>query len=142
VMFSTLTSRGASATLDALALGASDYVTKPANVGSVMEGMQQIREVLLPKLKALCPDPTVRGQRTSTPLNPRPTSATRAVLASRPRRIDLVAIGVSTGGPNALAELLRKLPADFPVPIVVVQHMPPVFTRHLASRLDEQCALR
>jgi two-component system chemotaxis response regulator CheB len=56
-------------------------------------------------------------------------------------RIDLVAVGVSTGGPNALAELLPALPAGFPVPIVVVQHMPPVFTRMLANRLDGRCAV-
>ena len=66
IMFSTLTERGAASTLDALALGATDYVTKPANVGSVSTGMQRIREELIPKIKALCgrpPAPAARGAR-------------------------------------------------------------------------------
>src|SRR3954451_19196034 len=61
IMFSTLTERGASATLDALSLGASDYVTKPANVGSVQESMNRVREQLIPKIKALCGVSTLRS---------------------------------------------------------------------------------
>ncbi len=58
--------------------------------------------------------------------------------ATKSNRIDIVAIGSSTGGPNALASILPMLPADFPVPIVMVQHMPPIFTKHLADRLGQQ----
>ncbi|MBA4070837.1 MAG: chemotaxis response regulator protein-glutamate methylesterase [Gemmatimonas sp.] len=142
IMFSTLTERGGSATLEALALGATDYVTKPANVGSVAAAQQRIRDELIPKIKALC------GRRvglvlprlvaTGTPVTLASARAARAAvrpIAPPDQRIDIVAIGVSTGGPNALATILPKLPRDFPVPIVIVQHMPPVFTRLLADRL-------
>lgn len=144
VMFSTLTEKGAAATLDALTLGASDYVAKPANVGSVTTAMERVRADLVPKLKALC-------HRTPAPVRARASAAPGAATVTslrpaeprraRSARVDLVAIGSSTGGPNALGEVLGTLPADLPVPVVVVQHMPPVFTRLLAERLDEQCAV-
>jgi len=139
IMFSTLTQRGATATLDALALGANDYVTKPANVGSVAVAMQRIREQLIPRVKLLCG----RGPA------PAPAAAPRPALhppVSRPLsptgRVEAVLIGVSTGGPNALAEVIPSLPADLPVPVLIVQHMPPIFTRLLAERLDAQSAVR
>ncbi|HVI10890.1 MAG TPA: chemotaxis response regulator protein-glutamate methylesterase [Candidatus Binatia bacterium] len=127
IMFSTLTERGASATLDALALGASDYATKPSNTGSPEVAIAAIRNELLPKIKALCGRVHIR------PI-PRAVPRFAAAQALR-RRVEIVAIGVSTGGPNALAEVLPRIPADFPVPIVLVQHMPPIFTRMLAERL-------
>ena len=141
IMFSTLTERGASATLDALALGANDYVTKPANVGSVVAATQSIRDELIPKIKAFCSEvtgvakaatavqPSIAGRRAAIP------SVTRPQVARPTQRVDIVAIGVSTGGPNALAKLLPGLPANFPVPVVIVQHMPPIFTKYLAQRL-------
>lgn len=134
IMFSTLTQRGASTTLDALTLGASDYVTKPANVGSVAAAQQSLREQLIPKIKALCNKPSASIPK----LVPHRTDSVRTQVRSvTPASvIDIVAVGVSTGGPNALADLLKRLPADFPVPIVIVQHMPPVFTRLLADRLS------
>ncbi len=137
VMFSTLTERAASATLEALALGANDYVTKPANVGSVQAGMDSIRAQMVPKIKALC---AARLQRpVSAPLQRPPAATAAASRADGP--LDVLAIGCSTGGPDALAELLPRLPADFPLPVVVVQHMPPVFTKLFAQRLDARCAL-
>jgi two-component system chemotaxis response regulator CheB len=132
VMFSTLTERGASATLDALAAGASDYVTKPSNVGSFAESQNNIREQLIPKLKALTG--TRRTAVAAVPPPPRRPAAPR----SRTGPFGVLAIGCSTGGPDALATVLPALPADLPVPVVVVQHMPPVFTRLLAARLDGQ----
>ena len=139
IMFSTLTERGAAATLEALARGATDYVTKPANVGSVTLAQARIREELIPRIKALCAQVLPKPAVPVAP--PRPvTSAPKLPLVpprvGLPQRIDVVAIGVSTGGPNALAEVLPRLPGDFPVPIVIVQHMPPVFTRFLADRLS------
>jgi len=137
IMFSTLTERGASATLDALALGANDYVTKPANVGSVNAAMQRIREDLVPKIKGLCRRPTVPA--TKPLLRP---SLPATASTTGPSRIDVVAIGVSTGGPNALAAMLPGLAAQFPVPVVIVQHMPPLFTRLLAERISTLPGLR
>lgn len=135
VMFSTLTERGSSATMDALSLGASDYVTKPANVGSVIEGMGRIREELIPKIKALCGR---RGSAGADPVaqpRPEPRFPRGARSSGVAGGVDILAIGVSTGGPNALAELMPALGKNFPVPVVIVQHMPPLFTRLLAERL-------
>jgi two-component system, chemotaxis family, protein-glutamate methylesterase/glutaminase len=136
IMFSTLTQRGAMATLDALALGARDYVTKPANVGSVTTGIERIRDELIPKIKALCGLPEM--PKASVPMPQRDVFRASQVSST----IDVVAIGTSTGGPNALTAVLPQLPADFPVPVVVVQHMPPTFTKFLADRLDASCPLR
>lgn len=137
IMFSTLTQRGAAATLDALALGASDYVTKPSGSGDPARALEAVRAELIPKIKALCARNGVgEGGRTVAPIV-RP-GARRAPQT----RVDVVAIGVSTGGPNALARLLPALPATLPVPVLIVQHMPPMFTRILAERLDATSALR
>jgi len=138
IMFSTLTERGAASTLDALTHGASDYVTKPANVGSVATALQRVREQLIPKIKALCP----RRAPEPIPLRPRTVapvkggSARPVPPAPAKRAIEVLAIGASTGGPNALAALMAALPAELPVPVVVVQHMPPMFTKLLADRLS------
>jgi two-component system, chemotaxis family, protein-glutamate methylesterase/glutaminase len=141
IMFSTLTERGAATTLEALALGASDYVTKPSNTGSLSVTLERIKQDLIPKIKALCTRSTgVKPQARTIPskipaLTPTPPS--RSLSA-----IEILAIGTSTGGPNALAEVLPSLPRDFPVPVVIVQHMPPLFTRLLADRLNKQAAIR
>jgi two-component system, chemotaxis family, protein-glutamate methylesterase/glutaminase len=135
IIFSALTERGAAAALEALARGAADVVTKPANMGKPSEAVFRVREELLPRVRALgahrVHPPTLS---LPPPLAPRP--------AALPAQIDVVAIGCSTGGPNALAELLAALPATFPVPIAIVQHMPPIFTRLLAERLTKGSALK
>lgn len=145
IMFSTLTERGAVATLDALARGATDYVAKPANVGSVAAGMESVRSQLLPKIKALCPFnqpiPGTTRPAASAPHSAAERSAAPLPVHRLPQRIEVVVIGSSTGGPQALTVVLEKLPAGFPVPIVIVQHMPPVFTKHLAARLNQICSL-
>ena len=126
-MFSTLTSRGGAATLDALsAAGASDYVCKPANVGSVTTAMARIREELIPKVKALCGRPAAAATPALAVAGPR-----RGPRPWRPGRpIEAVVVGVSTGGPNALAEVMPDaLGRRWAVPILIVQHMPPVFTQ-------------
>ena len=137
IMFSTLTQRGAAATLDALSFGANDYVTKPANVGSAHKAIEQIRTELIPKIKMFCAK--AAGLEFSSAPRPAPTAKPQAMPTPAPfhppGRVDVVAIGVSTGGPNALSELVPEFPADFPVPIVIVQHMPPLFTKLLAERL-------
>jgi two-component system, chemotaxis family, protein-glutamate methylesterase/glutaminase len=142
IMFSTLTERGATATIDALSLGASDYVTKPANVGKVGEGIAKVRDDLIPKIKALCGRAVPVVARPVARPAPRPAFAPRPLLRMAAARVEIVAIGTSTGGPNALAELLPKLPADLPVPVLIVQHMPPVFTKLLADRLSAKSSLQ
>jgi len=139
VMFSTLTDRGASATLDALSAGANDYVTKPANVGSVGQSMDSVRQQLIPKIKALTGRPVHLGTAPAAPVAPPRPAAPRTGPGKKPA---VLVIGSSTGGPEALARLLPQLPATLPVPVLLVQHMPPVFTRQFAQRLDRLCALR
>jgi two-component system, chemotaxis family, protein-glutamate methylesterase/glutaminase len=127
IMFSTLTERGASITLEALSLGASDYVTKPTNSESLADSMEYVRRDLAEKILTL----SSRGKR--------PAMSRSLPVPARSaggQRIDVLAIGVSTGGPNALATVIPELPADLPVPVVIVQHMPPLFTRLLADRLS------
>lgn len=131
IMFSRLTERGATATLDALARGASDYVSKPSGAGSLDLARERVRAELVPKIRVLC----ARGR--AVP-QPRPAVA---VAPSQQARIDIVAIGSSTGGPNALVELIPGIPESFPVPIVIVQHMPPLFTRLMAERMRSQANL-
>ncbi len=146
IMFSTRTERGAAITIDALMFGANDYVTKPANVGSVTAAMAQVREQLIPKVKALCGRaPIERSSAARSSAERIPTARSVVTASGRPsspaHRIDVVAIGVSTGGPKALTELFMALPAHLPVPIVVVQHLPANFSRLLAERLDSLVAI-
>jgi len=130
LVFGSLAEGGAAAILDALSRGASDYVTKPSNLEIELSA---VREELLRKIKSLC---------TALAAQPR-RSPTTAPVSGRPQpRIDVVAIGTSTGGPNALAGLIPQLPPDFRVPILIVQHMPPMFTRLLADRLNALSCLR
>jgi len=135
IMFSTLTQKGAVATLEALSLGASDYVTKPANVGSVTEAMERLERELIPKIKVLCRHLCVADPVCESPGLRQPPLVTLPLIPAKPGPIEIVCLGTSTGGPNALAEVFANLPADFPVPMVIVQHMPPLFTAMLAERL-------
>jgi two-component system chemotaxis response regulator CheB len=134
IMYSTLTHRGAAATLDALALGANDYVTKPAGQESPEAARRRIGADLIPRIKALCrrdaaTEASEERQRARAPV---PAAAR---IARPPTRLDLLVIGTSTGGPNALAQVVPALPAGFPAPVLIVQHMPAVFTAMLAERL-------
>ncbi len=138
IMFSALTERGAVATLDALALGATDYFTKPTTVGGLDESLEVIRQQLIPEIKALCLRPATKPPATA----PASTQKSAQRPQAGPVPVEIVAIGTSTGGPNALSEVFSGLPADFPVPIVIVQHMPPMFTRMLAERLSSQSSIR
>jgi two-component system chemotaxis response regulator CheB len=140
IMFSTLTERGAAVTLEALTLGADDYVTKASNEGSLDRSMTRLREELVPKIKQFF--------HMSAQFAAVHTSASARVTVPPPvwrgagLRPKVVAIGVSTGGPTALGAILPELPGEFPLPVLVVQHMPPLFTRLLAERLHSSCRLR
>jgi two-component system chemotaxis response regulator CheB len=133
IMLSGLTEDGAKLTIEALAMGAADYVTKPSGIGNNAASVAQVRDELLRKIRALG---EVKLRR------PPGYHAKEGEDDSVDRsRLEAVIIGVSTGGPNALVRLLPELPADFPVPVLVVQHMPPLFTKFLAERLEKICPL-
>ncbi len=130
VMFSTLTERGAAVTLEALAAGANDYLPKPVAAAGLEAMREQLFVDLTTRIEALC-------RRTPAPAAPvAPPPPVVAPRGPRTRPVELVVIGSSTGGPNALTLLFSQLPEDLPVPVVVVQHMPPTFTMMLAKSID------
>jgi two-component system chemotaxis response regulator CheB len=139
IMLSALTERGAAVTLEALTLGADDYVAKASNEGSIDRSMIRLREELVPKVKQFfhLPEQNGGGDRAATDRTP----AGPPVWQSMKAPPKVVVIGVSTGGPAALGAILPQLPAGFPLPILLVQHMPPLFTRLLAERLHATCRL-
>jgi len=145
IMFSTLTERGAAKTLEALTLGADDYVAKGSHQASLDGSIDRLREEMVPKIRQFfrLPDQhPITPQRESIS-TPAPAAPGRPVffapaIKTRPK---VVVIGVSTGGPTALGEILPMLPASFPLPVLIVQHMPPLFTRLLAERLNASCKL-
>jgi two-component system chemotaxis response regulator CheB len=145
IMVSALTRDGAETTLRALELGAVDFIPKP---DSSLIDIVNVQRELVEKVKHFGSRRAyLRAVRETTrirreQLGDRPQAAPAATPPPRPRaavragHFTCVAIGTSTGGPVALSQILPKLPATFPIPIVVVQHMPPGFTRPLAERLD------
>ena len=137
IMFSTLTERGAAVTLEALALGATDYVTKPSNLDGAAT-LEAILRELIPKIRALCRLPGALSVLPVKPgLSPLPLFSPQRLFS--PAKI--VVIGVSTGGPDALARVLPHLPANLSAPVLIAQHMPPIFTNMLAARLSAKSEL-
>jgi two-component system chemotaxis response regulator CheB len=142
IMFSVLTERGCVDTLEALSLGASDYVAKPASSGGREAAQQRIREDLLPRIKSLCRLNAPGPSTAAAPVARRPVSYPLGAIAKGgDAEVRAIAMALSTGGPSALAEVLGQLPPSFPAPIVIVQHMPQSFTRFLADRLKQQLQL-
>jgi len=131
IMVSNLTLRGAAVTVESLFLGASDYVTKATRSSSPEDAKRYLRSQLVPKIRALVP-----GDPSSLRQVQRQTTRSSARSRRSPTAVEAVVIGASTGGPNALASVIQALPADFPVPVMIVQHMPENFTTFLAQRLD------
>ena len=156
IMCSSLTRRGARVTIEALAAGAVDYVTKPAGQNGPAEAIQTLSQDLIPKIRALTgvaqaqPVTTLLPFLTVAGAPPFPRSLTQRAADGLPHPTPppasaqpaLVVIGVSTGGPAALDVLLPALPAVFPLPVLIVQHMPDLFTQLLAERLNQTCRLR
>jgi two-component system chemotaxis response regulator CheB len=145
IMFSTLTERGAGITLQALALGADEYVAKVSNEGSLDESMVRLRDDMIPKIKqffrSVGPSPAAAQAGTNHVQAAAPAQPLKPIAQAMKVRPKAVVVGISTGGPAALAAILPSFPSSFPLPILVVQHMPPLFTRLLAERLNEGCDL-
>jgi two-component system chemotaxis response regulator CheB len=139
IMLSAHTKSGAAATISALRLGAFDFIAKPST-GGLDESLAELRRSLVPKVEAFHQQLLLRqSEVAAAPVPAAPAPASRSAPAQPPR---VLAIGVSTGGPAALAALLPALPAKLRVPIVLVQHMPPLFTESLARDLDEKSKLK
>jgi two-component system, chemotaxis family, protein-glutamate methylesterase/glutaminase len=134
IIVSALSTEGATATFKALALGAFDFVAKPRDAASVH--MDEIGQDLILKIKA-----AAKSKVPSTPVLDLPDRPPNKIARTRREPTKIIAIGISTGGPNALQYLLAKLPGDFAGTIVVVQHMPQGFTGMFANRLNECCAI-
>ncbi len=143
IMFSSLTEKSALATFEALQLGALDYVTKPG--GTISLSVDTIRRELVEKVRAAAKAGIKKGapQRMIRQRDGNPEQQQHPTVASRHavNRKGLVIVGVSTGGPRTLEEILPQLPSDFPWPILVAQHMPASFTSPFADRLNDLCPL-
>ncbi|MGC9158944.1 MAG: protein-glutamate methylesterase/protein-glutamine glutaminase [Terracidiphilus sp.] len=144
IMCSSFTKRGAKVTIEALASGASDYMAKPAGQSGRDAALQALAQDLLPKIHALVspspalPMPPVVPAAARIPVLLPPPPKAQTILSTP----TVLAIGVSTGGPAALDLLLPGLPATFPLPVLIVQHMPELFTRLFAERLNGRCPLQ
>jgi two-component system chemotaxis response regulator CheB len=148
VMVSSLTEKGALATFEALALGAVDYVAKPG--GTISLSIDEIKAELVAKVRAAAraKPKTSKGKSLTERLRAqreeaKPAKPAKPAFVRRgPAEADgLVIIGVSTGGPSTLEEILPRLPADYPFPVIVAQHMPAAFTAPFAHRMDQLCEL-
>jgi two-component system chemotaxis response regulator CheB len=149
IMCSSLTQRGAQVTIEALACGAADYVTKPSGQSDREIATLELARELIPKIRALTsrtrkPEPAPATGIPQTGIGPVPVVRKSSIFT--PQQItstpSIITIGVSTGGPAALDVLLPELPEHYPLPVLIVQHMPELFTRLLAQRLNGHCRLR
>ncbi len=149
VMLSTLTQQGSEMTIKALELGAFDFVPKPSD-GKMAENMKKVKDAILPiiggfkrrKLTQL----KIRERIQKKPVQPKTTVPKRPLSSVKKKSVitaksEIVGIGISTGGPNALTKMIPMLPADFKAPILIVQHMPPLFTASLANSLNNKSKL-
>lgn len=138
IMCSSLTRIGGVITLEALSRGADDYISKPDNCQDAYQTMETLTRELVPRIKAI-----VQKRRKIPDYSKSTSDIIVPNLGHRStNKLEVVVIGTSTGGPNALTEVIPKLPENFPVPIVIVQHMPPLFTKLLADRLASKSKLK
>ena len=150
IMLSSLTRKGGDMTMKALELGAFDFIPKPEG-GSMAENQAFIKNALIPKVKAYARRLSIKrlskgGLRTPTNKVTHPPSITTVGPKTAPAKqrhlpSTIITIGISTGGPNALTRMLPMLTSPIGVPIVIVQHMPPLFTKSLADSLNNKCSL-
>jgi two-component system, chemotaxis family, protein-glutamate methylesterase/glutaminase len=154
IVLSTLTHKGGELTMEALDLGAFDFLTKPETT-SMEESRNQIKNSLLSMLKAYSRRQEIKNildgkityfkEKKETAEKEPAASVVRrmnALAVKKERRAEIVGIGVSTGGPKALSQMMPKIPSDINVPILIVQHMPPIFTQSLAKSLNTKCSIK
>jgi len=152
VMLSTLTHEGGEMTMKALELGAFEFILKPQE-GSMAENAEALKKTIIPILKAFARRNEIKhllkgkiSTKEGSHEDKRFSESNQVVrrmhgVLSRIRqKSEIVAIGISTGGPKALAQMMPSLPSNLDVPILIVQHMPPIFTTSLAKSLDSKCA--
>ena len=137
ILVSGISESAAETTLKALSLGAFDFICKP-HESSVEESAAALREQLLPRIHALR---SLDQTQHESPQDAEQSTGRAAAKDDCPHAPEAIAIGVSTGGPSALEQVLPRLPGALPVPILIVQHMPPVFTKSLAESLDAKSNL-
>lgn len=150
LMFSSLTHEGARVTLDALDAGAVDYL--PKNFEDISRNPEKVKQLLCEKVHTIARSnrrysafsPAAAVAPAPAPAAPAAGGRSETAAAAKPKRKNyrLVAIGTSTGGPVALQRVLTQLPANFPAPLVLIQHMPAAFTKAFAERLDKLCKIR
>ena len=148
IMLSTLTQKGGEMTMKALELGAFDFIPKPQS-GSMAENREAIKKTIAPMLTAFARRREMkillRGRNPVSGTGMQKTGVSNVVRhmssITGPKRgkSEIVTIGISTGGPNALSQMMPKLPGNLNVPVLIVQHMPPVFTQSLANSLNSKC---
>jgi two-component system, chemotaxis family, protein-glutamate methylesterase/glutaminase len=144
VMVSSLTEKGALATFEAMNLGAVDYLVKPG--GTISLSLDTIRDSMISKVRTAAKS---RLKPSRNPAAPAVERVKKPVVTARPASVarsastdGIVVVGVSTGGPRTLEQILTKLPATFPCPVLVAQHMPASFTLSFATRLNDLCAMQ
>lgn len=149
IMLSAFTTRGADATVAALKLGAFDFVLKPSGADTE-SNIEDLRRELGHKIDAFARTLAIRGIVGAGPESRPPAARKPAANAARRMGVvaqagsgkpEVVALGISTGGPQALSQMLPQLPGDLAVPVLIVQHMPPKFTASLAHDLNSRCQL-
>jgi two-component system chemotaxis response regulator CheB len=136
IMLSALAQKGAEATFRALELGAVDFITKPSHYPSAI---REVRDEVILKVRtaAEASSSIIAGKAVKRRARKKPSLARRAAISHK-----LVIIGASAGGPRALTDIMPLFPPDTPAPIIIVQHMPSVFTRSFAERLDILCGMK
>ena len=148
IMLSTLTQHGSEMTIKALELGAFDFVPKP-DQGSMSENLEKVKQAILPMINTLkrqkLTRDKIRNRITEPRLTPKPIQRQKPLQGVQKRNkrtpSEIIGIGISTGGPNALSAMIPLLPADLKAPVLIVQHMPPLFTKSLANSLNNKSAL-
>ena len=153
VMLSTLTHEGGEMTMKALDLGAFDFILKPQE-GNMAENTQTLKKAIVPILKAFARRNEIKhllnGKIESKTVNKEDKHLSKsdqvvqrmnAITGRLRQKAEIVVIGISTGGPKALAQMMPSLPSNLGAPILIVQHMPPMFTTSLAKSLDAKCSI-